>query len=362
MKKLSVIFITRKWPPAVGGMETYSYQLAKELDKYCDLSEITLPGKPDGTPPSLFSLILFTIKSVFNVAFGKTVNIIHIGDLVLWPIAVVAHIFHPSTKIAITAYGLDIVYGTRTGLLPSIYRIYLSIGIKLCANYLNVIAISNSTANLCRSKGFRKLYTVTLGTTEPAIITPQDCKASDFVLFVGRLVKRKGAGWFINNVLPKLDAKITLKIAGKKWDPEEWAIITRSPRVQYLGVVSDEDLLSLRRKAITVLMPNITTSGNDIEGFGLTALEAASDGGILLASGIEGIVDAVIDGKTGYLLPAEDPDAWASKISSIQRWSKTERYTFITNAHKLIKKLFSWEKVALNTLEVYDRISNQGAK
>ena len=34
---LNVLFVTRKWPPAVGGMETYSLELSKELSKKCEV-------------------------------------------------------------------------------------------------------------------------------------------------------------------------------------------------------------------------------------------------------------------------------------------------------------------------------------
>ena len=32
MKKIKMLYITRKYPPAVGGMENFSYNLYKNLD------------------------------------------------------------------------------------------------------------------------------------------------------------------------------------------------------------------------------------------------------------------------------------------------------------------------------------------
>jgi phosphatidylinositol alpha-1,6-mannosyltransferase len=287
------------------------------------------------------------------VMFSKRTDIIHIGDLVLWPLAVVAHIFRPSARLIITAYGLDIVYGTRKGLLPKIYNMYLALGVKLCSDYLRVIAISQATANLCRAVGFQDIVVVTLGVFTPVVTEVEVYKAENYVLFVGRLVKRKGAGWFIQNVLPFLDSKITLKIAGKPWDESEWDIISNNPRVEYLGVISNEGLRRYRQKAIAVLMPNIPTGGTDIEGFGLTALEAVADGGILLASGIEGIVDAVVDRETGFLLPAENVEAWKKNIEMISKWPEDERSLFIHQAQEILRNYFSWERVAQNTLVAY---------
>ena len=47
----AVLFITRKWPPAVGGMETYSHRLSGELAKHVPVQTVALPGAPSGLPP-----------------------------------------------------------------------------------------------------------------------------------------------------------------------------------------------------------------------------------------------------------------------------------------------------------------------
>ena len=106
-------------------------------------------------------------------------------------------------------------------------------------------------------------------------------------------------------------------------------------------------------------MPNIPTAGKDFEGFGLAAPEAAADGGVLLASRIEGIVDAVVDGETGFLLPALDGPAWATKISEISRWTSEARNAFIRRAKEVIVTRYSWAQVAHDTFASYQRSVNR---
>jgi len=350
---LKVLFITRKWAPAVGGMETYSLELSEELSKICELNTRSLSGCSDGKPPALLSLVFFALSSMLFIAVRKRYDVIHIGDLVLWPLGLIARIFHPSTRLVITAYGLDIVYGSRKGLLPKIYGFYLALGVKLVGKCLQVIAISNSTGDLCRNAGFSNVTVVTLGVSPSNNHRVDTYTIKPYVLFVGRLVKRKGAAWFATNVLPLVDNHIKMVVVGKQWDDSEWHVLSNNPRVEYRGVVTNEELFELRRLALAVLMPNIPTGGNDIEGFGLTALEAAADGGVLLASGIEGIVDAVRDGKTGFLLPCDEPSAWANKIDEVCNWTAEDRGLFIQKAHRIIEEEYSWSKVASNTVSVY---------
>lgn len=351
---LKVLFLTRKWAPAIGGMETYSQELTNALAQICDLTVRALPGRKDGAPPALPSLLFFFISSIFFFFRQKRYDIIHIGDLVLWPLVIFSRMAHPRATYVITAYGLDIVYGARAGLLPFLYRIYLRLGVRLTTKEVRVIAISNATAQLCKDVGFKHIFVVPLGVSYREVCeTSMEPSINDYVLFVGRLVKRKGAAWFARKVMPLLQKNIKMIVVGKKWDQTEWDVLWDTPNVEYLGIVSDAKLRMLRRNAIAVLMPNIPSNGTDIEGFGLTAVEAAADGGVLLASNIEGITDAVIEGKTGFLLEAENPSAWSNKIEEITRWDEAQRQQFIITSSKYVREFYSWRRVGENTLLVY---------
>ena len=50
------------------------------------------------------------------------------------------------------------------------------------------------------------------------------------------------------------------------------------------------------------------------EGFGLAALEAAAMGVPVVASRIAGLLDAVVDGETGTLVPPRDPEALSEAL------------------------------------------------
>jgi phosphatidylinositol alpha-1,6-mannosyltransferase len=350
-----VLFITRKWAPAVGGMETYAQKLSGMLAARTKLEIAALPGRKNGRPPSMVALLAFVARAAVRL-FRRKVDVVHLGDLVLWPLAFVARQAGSAPIIVITAYGLDLVYGRRPGVVPWIYARYLTLGVRMVGDKIRVIAISTPTAKLCRDAGFGDVTVVTLGVDEPAPLPPP---ADDvpppppFVLFVGRLVKRKGAGWFVCQVLPLLPPALKLVVVGKCWDEQELAKLRESQRVEYHDFVTAETLLELRRQALVVIMPNIPSNGLDVEGFGLTALEAAADGGVLLASGIDGIVDAVVDGRTGFLLPAGDALRWAEKIHEVNSWPPERRIAFIDGARSEIVSRYSWQKVAEKTLEVY---------
>lgn len=348
---MRTLFITRKWRPAVGGMETYCHEMAEELGRRVDLTIQALPGRADGGRPSIPAHMLFGLRMVWYLARrARSFDVIHAADMAIWPLAWLGGQVNRRAVAVASAHGTDVAYPVRRGILPWLYGLHLRLG-ALLAKRLRVIANSEATAALCRKSGYTEVRVVPLGVR--VISRAPAERAEGYVLFVGRLVVRKGCGWFVREVLPLLPTDMTLRIAGTVWDSSERPAID-DPRVEFLGPVFGEELADLRRRAIAVVMPNVRLhEGDFVEGFGLAALETAADGGILCGARLGGIVDAVRDGETGFLLPSADPRAWAEKIEALSRWLPAERAALVENARAIVGREFTWERTATETLVVY---------
>jgi glycosyltransferase involved in cell wall biosynthesis len=81
-------------------------------------------------------------------------------------------------------------------------------------------------------------------------------------------------------------------------------------RVYFVGSVSDADLPRYYRAADLHLFPSTERA----EAFGLVCLEAAASGIPTLASALPGVRTVVLDGRTGFLVPAKQPVALAEAI------------------------------------------------
>jgi glycosyltransferase involved in cell wall biosynthesis len=252
----------------------------------------------------------------------------------------------------ISIHGTDIAYGIREGRLPALYRRLLGWAAKNQSALDVYIANSHATAGHCSRVGFRTVEVIPLG-VRLAADTPAPVARENYLLFVGRVARRKGVGWFVREVMPLLPAHITLKVAGTVWDADEGAALD-NPRVEFLGPVFGEDLASLRRHALVVIMPNVPLGGRDFEGFGLTALEAGADGAVLLASALDGIVDAVEDGTTGILVEPGHARKWAEAVLEVSGWSSEMRCSFVANARKRIAEQYNWHRVMQDTLRIYE--------
>jgi glycosyltransferase involved in cell wall biosynthesis len=88
-----------------------------------------------------------------------------------------------------------------------------------------------------------------------------------------------------------------------------------------------------------------------MEGFGLVALEAASCGTPVFASGIEGLLDAVTDTRTGYLLPAQDARQYVQILTRELKNPSLAR----SKVRQYVLENFSWEKSAQGYLKIFEK-------
>jgi phosphatidylinositol alpha-1,6-mannosyltransferase len=223
-------------------------------------------------------------------------------------------------------HGLDVTYRNR------LYRALVHPPLRSSDR---VIAVSTATAERAREFGVApdRIAVLRLGVQRPpagpanrqaaraALLQRLSLDGDQAVLLsLGRLVRRKGVRWFTESVLPELGEHVHYVVAG---DGPESPLIQEaaqaagvSKRVHLLGRVDDDLREELLTGADLFVQPNIQVPG-DMEGFGLVTVEAAMRGTPVAAAGLEGIRDAIMDGRTGILLPPADARAWVAKLTAL---------------------------------------------
>jgi glycosyltransferase involved in cell wall biosynthesis len=90
-------------------------------------------------------------------------------------------------------------------------------------------------------------------------------------------------------------------------------------KVDLVGLVAEENKIALIKMADVFVMPSRVNPKLIHEGFGLAYIEAAAFGVPGIGTRAGGIPDAIVDGKTGLLVPEESPDELASALIFLQQ-------------------------------------------
>ena len=133
------------------------------------------------------------------------------------------------------------------------------------------------------------------------------------VLSVGEMIDRK-------------NHEVIVRALGKLNDPNIYYVIAgKGPLKEHLEALSEELQIADRVKFLgfrtdvheLYYAADISAFPSKIEGLGLAGIEAMAAGVPLISSNVHGILDYVIDGKTGYAVPPCDVDGFAEAIKKL---------------------------------------------
>ncbi len=367
---MKILFISRAYPPVVGGIEMQNFGLANSLSKIANVKIIANKKGKKNLIPFLFLVFL---KGIFCLS---KYDVILFGDGVLTPLGVIFKFFYPQKKYIAVIHGLDITFAYKKSLLGKVYK---KINIPAHKRMDKLIMVGNETIEEAAKIGIpRKLCVFIPNGLDVNEIrgqyTRSDCEkliglnleGKKLIFRGGRFVKHKGVEWFIREVMKKLPENyvfvaaggIVTSVAGDESDFENCQKAAKDNylqnRVVLLGNVSRESMKVLFNQCDLYVSPNIGVPGS-MEGFGINAIEGAACGKVVLASNLQGLKDAVRDGYNGFLVEPENANAWSEKIIKILSDEKF-CYEFGKKAHKYVVDNFSWEKIAAKYLEEIEKI------
>jgi len=316
------LLATNDFPPKVGGIQSYLYDLWSRLPAPETVVLTTAyPGDGEWDERQAFrierssrSYLLPTAdlrRAVDSLAREIAADVVFVDPML--PLGLVGPRL-TATPYVVVAHGAEItVYGRAPG--------SAALARRVLRGARGIVACGEFAARVTSSVARRALPTVVV---PPGVDTsryhPLDAPArraararlgldvdAPLVVGVSRLVPRKGFDVLLRAVADLPGVHVAIAGSGRDRPRLERLARPFSDRVRFLGRVSDDDLPSLYGCAdVFAMLCRDRWAGLEVEGFGIVFLEAAAAGVPAIAGRSGGSGEAVVDGVTGYVVEPRD--------------------------------------------------------
>jgi glycosyltransferase involved in cell wall biosynthesis len=179
------------------------------------------------------------------------------------------------------------------------------------------------------------------------------------LLVLGRLVERKGQEDAVRALVAVPSAELVIvggpPASGLDADPEVRRLravadsIGVADRLVFTGSVARADVPAWVRSADVVLAVPW------YEPFGITPLEAMACGRPVVATAVGGLVDTVVDGVTGDLVPPRDPSQLGEVVAALLA-EEERRAAYGAAGVERVRARYRWSRVVADTEAVYRQV------
>ncbi len=403
---MRVGLMTREYPPNVyGGAGVHVEYLSKELAKlievevhcwgtqHADHGNLHVRGgEPwklitDG-PPEKFKTALETLS--LNLAQMHSVEHIDIVHTHTWYVSMAGFWAKKLFNIpfVLTTHSLEPLRAWKAEQLGSGYAM---------SSWMERTAVLDADAVIAVSQGTRtdilraypeidpaKIHVIYNGidlaeyqktSATDALVKYGVNPAEPYVLFVGRITRQKGVTHLVEAIAHLPTATQVVLCAGAPDTPEiaaemrekvEAARATHPNVVWIEKMVTKPEAIELYSNCAVFCCPSV------YEPFGIINLEAMACRAPVVASATGGILEVVVDGETGYLVPFEqDPVTTfpsnpaqfardlAAKIAVLLE-DPAKAKQFGEAGRRRVEETFAWSAIAQQTLELYESLIGNG--
>ena len=266
----------------------------------------------------MLRLIAASRRMTREVARDVRPDVIHVhwwfpGALAVWPRTGLR------VPVVITSHGTDLFLLDRA-------RPVVRLASRLFRSAAQVTVISTPLVRRVEALGVpsERITVVPMPLPPPPAADPMTSSSDrGALLFVGRLVERKGCEYAIRALSLLRDAGRDARLVVVGDGPERAALesLARSlgvaPHVEFAGMLPSSAVAERYARAGTLLMPAVTDWKGEQEGFGMVIVEAMRHGLPVVATASGGIPDIVRDGVNGLLVPERDAGAIAAAVTRL---------------------------------------------
>ena len=205
-----------------------------------------------------------------------------------------------------------------------------------------------------------KVEVISMGVDLKGLFMPDPCvqRKTDELLFVGRLVEKKGVQFLLEAMPAVLKAHPTVRLILAGSGPMEQELrqqaqrLHLSERVDFLGMVAQTQLPAFYQRATIAIFPFVVAKSGDQEGFGLVQVEAMGCECPVIAGDLPAIHDIIVHEENGLIFPSGNVQALANTIIKLLDDPEL-RARLAGEGRKRVLQKFDWVAIAGEYSQIY---------
>lgn len=251
-------------------------------------------------------------------------------------------------------YSIHTVHGFAINPYIKAFRRFVYLNAERISALFGDVIITQAHSHIDRLKEWG------IGMRNKIICIPNSIKCSDFGFFSERKRRNKIVVGTIANFKPQKNPIIWALVAkevARKYPEAEFiyvgdgylkdkvkALTINYKRIKFWGW--RDDISETLRKIDIFFLPSRW------EGLPRTVLEAMASGIPVIASSVDGTVEAVLNNETGYLLSPDDVEGYVEKLEELITDEK-KRKTMGKKGRERVEKYYSFKDMIKETMRVY---------
>lgn len=338
MKKKNVLLVAGVFPPGVGGMQNYYYNLcrhsghnvtvfasdyhnAAEFDARQPFKIIRKPFLIDEKVHVLNTLRM--VRQVNKVVKEESIDVTIYGYILYGLIGMLLQILK-GKKYGVSVHGMDVLKLTRFFLLRWVVKAILirsdvvMVNSGYMRNMMMELGVKRERIEVVYP-GVEEIYDRT--EKDPGLVERHGLEGKYVLMTLGRLVQRKGFDMVVK-AMPAIRQRIpeaVYLIVGGGPEREQLERLVKEHGVEdcvvFAGRAGDDELPKYYNLCDVFVMPSrYIASEGDVEGFGIVYMEASSCYKPVIGGNSGGVVEAVLDGETGLIVDPHSPEAVAEAV------------------------------------------------
>jgi len=357
-----ILICTNSYPPQLGGLATYSSQLALHLKNLNFDVTVLAPASPDykifdkGRPYKILrysSKVGLYQKCLTEMIKTDLIFIVQRGNYLTIAYQINKFLQKP---FVVALHGHEVQSRKRSNIIKKMNHASALIpGATYAANHFKELGVNPSIITVINHG------TAPIVNSGINVRSKYDLEDKQIILTVARLTKHKGQDHLLK-ALPRILKVIPnahCLMVGDGPDREyleDLALnqLNLGKNVTFAGAIPDVEVAACYY-ACDIFTMLSRQHGNSIEGFGIAFLEAGYAGKAVVGGDSGGIPDAVEHNKSGILVDPNDIEEIAMTLIDLLQ-DKGKRAEYGENGRKRVLESFTWEKVAKTYADLFGEI------